>query len=657
MPYSGASLRSAGSRVCITTDDIAFPPQLKYGANKDFIKFFILSYLKLLDDSPLNTPFSFKPSKVYWKFLKELRDTHVSVTIKKYSGYSHEILSDEYSTGGDTSTRVFHDFMIDTPVFKEYHTWIKTGRPELLRYVQTFLLFGKKLEYDDPEFDTTALRGWLEVEDKLRTLTFSKNDVSSLRNIVSEILPPLKVDHLLPKFGPGKVAERGVRDVFDKLSSLQLHPRLGYAFDRERPKRSQSEGFGCLTAIKKSSEHSGEVGRLKFVPKDITKSRSICMEPNAFMYFQQEVHRWIRNTIKSGPIGRFVDIEDQSLSQMAAIHGSIYLSTDTIDLSSASDSVHVDLVRGILPRDLLFYVMATRTSKVELPGGSVVSVFKLAPMGSAVCFPIQCIVFTAVCIYAAICVSLGEETGGRVVTKAEVSSFLKDGFHKSRGPFTPFTKRFEPPVVYGDDIAVDSRTTSSVVTTLVRLGFTVNRSKSFTGSQTFRESCGVFAFDGQDITPVQFRLPFFKRGNWDAKVYSSFIGAINWANDNGFQSLASFYLSALRGYGFRYRLPFTSDRASFGIYTKNKHRVPAESRKWDAACPNGQGPWQTEYEVVQGIGPKRSKKRAVPDNLESYRYDQWWRSRVRGNTPFEESRSLRIRPQETRLAPLWARCE
>jgi hypothetical protein len=657
MPYSGAYLRSAGGRVCITTDDITFPPQLKYGQNTEFLKFFVLAYIKLLDDSPLNTSRTYKPVKTYRRFLTELTSGHISALIKRYSGYSHEILSNEYTTGVDASTRVFHEFMRDTPITYEYIVWLKTGRPDLMRYIQTFLLFGKKIEYVDPEFDATALRGWLEVEDKLRTLEFTKNDIGSLGNIVSVILPSLKIDGLWPKFGPGKVAERDVRDVFDKLSSLQLHPRLGYAFNRERPKRSRQEGFGCLPAIKKSGEHSGDIGRLKFVPKDITKSRSICMEPNAFMYFQQEVHRWLRASIESGPIGRFVDIEDQVRSQMAAVHGSIYLSTDTIDLSSASDSVHVDLVRGIFPKEILFYLLATRTSKVELPDGSCVTVKKFAPMGSACCFPVQCIVFTAVCIYAAIAVSLGEETGDRIITTSEVVRFLKTGLHRERGPFTPFTKRFEPPVVYGDDIAVDSRTTGSVVTTLNRLGFTVNRSKSFTGSQTFRESCGVFAFDGQDITPVQFRLPFFKRGNWDAKVYSSFIGAINWANDNGFQSLASFYLAALRGYRFKYRLPFTTDRASFGIYTKNKHRVPTESRKWDAACPKGQGPWQTEYECVQGIGPKRPMKRVDPDNLEEYRYDQWWRCRVRGYTPLEQSRSLRIRPQETRLAPQWARCE
>jgi hypothetical protein len=539
--------------------------------------------------------------------------------------------------------------MKDTPVFKEYLEWLRTGRPELLKFVLSFLLFGKKLEYEDPEFDATALRGWYEVEERLRTLSFSTHDVSSLRNIVRALLPPLPVDHLLPSFGPGKVAERGVLDVFDKLDTLSLHPRIAYAFFRERPWLSSEKGFGRITTVDVSRRDSRNSGRVKFVPKDITKARTICMEPNIFMYFQQEVMRWMVSAMEKGPIRRFVTLEDQSRSQEAAIHGSLYLSTDTIDLSSASDSVHIDLVRGIFPPDYLFFLLATRTSLVETPDGKQVRVFKFAPMGSAVCFPVQCIIFTAVCIYSAVCRSVGEETGVRTVTVEEARKAIRDLFHRTRSEFTPFTKRFEPPVVYGDDIAVDSRLTDSVVSTLIRLGFTVNRSKSFTGSQSFRESCGVFAFEGQDVTPVLFRLPKFKLGNWDASIYTSFLGGINWMRENGYHSVPAFLLSALKDYGFKSPLPFTSSRDGFGLYTLNKHAPDPKFSRWNAS-------WQITEERVQGIGP-RYQKRASPDVLDEYRYDQWWRSKIRGCISFGKTEGLRIRPQETRLAPRWTRCE
>lgn len=678
MSYRGIELRLDFNGLRISTDDVVFPPEFQYGENSEFLKFFVLSYMKLLCDSPLNESHGDKPVNVYASFFRRLRDTRLDVTIKLFAGYSHELLVNEYATGGDSSTRVFHDFMKDTPIFREYLEWIKTGRPELLTFVLSFLLWGKKLEYDDPEFNTTAFRGWQEVEEKLQTLSFAPNDVANLRGIIRELLPPIQVDHLYPKFGPGKVAEQGVLDVYDKLFSLLDHPRLAFAFARERPGRSRDEGFSCRETVDTQGDRSRDSARQKFVPKDITKSRTISMEPNTFMYFQQEVMRWMVNSMEKGEIRRFVNLRDQTTSQEAAVHGSLYFSTDTIDLSSASDSVSVELVRSVFPPDYLFYMMATRSSRVELyDGSSIVDVKKFAPMGSAVCFPTQCIIFTAICLYAALAVSSQEDAGVRVYSAGQIRKFIRTGFWNARSPNSPFTRKLEPPVVYGDDIAVDSRTTGIVTAILARFGFTVNRSKSFTGSQSFRESCGVFAFEGQNVTPVMFRLPFFKRGGWDAKVYASFIGSINWLRDNNFHHVATFFLRALRDYGFRNPIPFVTRREDFGVYTTGKHRhVYSGHIRWNAE-------WQVTEERVQGIGPRTVtlepgedtvtiKYRQTdliksgitevvtvtqPRTLEAYRYDQWWRSKVRGHESFEKSEGLRIRPQETRLAPRWARRE
>jgi hypothetical protein len=654
---------------------VVFPPEFGYGDNEDFLKYFVLSYTKLLCDSPLKDRCGDKPAHLYASFLRRLQGERLDIIIKRFSGYANVLLENEYSTGGDSSTRVFHEFMKDTPVFKEYLTWIRTGQPELLKFVLSFLLYGKKLEYEDPEFDTTAFRGWQQVEEKLRTLTLCTNDVDTLRNIIRVILPPLQVDHLLPKFGPGKVAERGVRDTYDKLHNLRGHPRLEYAFGRERPGRSRDEGFSRRETVDTRGVSVRDSARQKFVPKDITKSRTISMEPNTFMYFQQEVMRWMVNSMEKGLISRFVNLRDQSTSQMAAVHGSLYFSTDTIDLSSASDSVSVELVRRVFPPDYLFFMMATRSSRVELyDGSSIVDVYKFAPMGSAICFPTQCIIFTAVCLYAALAVCSQEDTGVRVIPEKEIRKFIRTRLWKKRSSSSPFTWKLEPPVVYGDDIAVDSRTTDSVISTLDRLGFTVNRSKSFTGSQSFRESCGVFAFEGEDVTPVLFRLPFFKRGSFDAAVYASFIGQINWLGDNLYHHSAAFHLRTLRDYGFRSPLPFVTRREEFGIYTTNKHRYVYERDvRWNAD-------WQVTEVRIQGIEPRpqtlvgrgdlipirklvfngealRVVEEIQPETLDAYKLDQWWRSRVFEDVILDNSSTLRIRPQETRLAPRWARCE
>jgi hypothetical protein len=651
MSYRGATVRLDSGTLSISTKDVLFPPEFNYGQNTEFLRFFVLAYIKLLCDSPLYESHGAKPKKVYYDFLKRLTGSHLSNTIKLFSSYANTILENEYGTGGDSTTRVFHSFMIETPVFKEYHLWIKTGRPELLKFVLSFLLFGKKLDYEDPEFNTTAFRGWCEVEEKLRTLVLDDNDVDNLRNIVSVLLPPLQIDHLYPKFGPGKVAEPGVLDVYDKLGNLSLHPRLAYAFQRERPGRSSENGFGHLPVIHNpQGDSSRDYARQKFVPKDINKSRTISMEPNAFMYFQQEVMRWMVNSMQKGVIGRFVNLADQTNSQDAARHGSIYYSTDTIDLSSASDSVSVDLVKRIFPKDYLFYLLATRTSHVEIPGEpDTRPMKKFAPMGSALCFPVQCVVFTAVCVYAAMAVRSMESAEVPNYERKSILNFIRNSFHRARSQHTPFTRRYEPPVVYGDDIAVDTRTTDAVISILERLGFSVNRSKSFTGSQSFRESCGVFAFEGHDVTPLLFRVPFFKKGNVDAKLFASLIGGVNYANDIGYHQYASYLINALKGMGFENPIPFVSNKEEFGIYTVKKHAVPDRFKVFNAN-------WQIYQERVQGIGPRKSKRRP-PGNLDDYAYDQWWRSRIRGFTLPDIPGSQRIRPQETRLAPRWARCE
>lgn len=210
MPYRGSTLILDNGRIRITSDSIVFPPELAYGSNEEFIKMFVLTYTKFLSDSPLFSECGDKPVRLYTHFLRTLTNEHVSAVIKRYSSLSNELLQGSYTTGDESSTRFFVPGMKDTPVFKEYLTWYKTGRPELLKYVNSFLLFGKKLEYVDPEFDTTALRGWYEVEERLHTLTFAKTDVDALSNIVSVLVAPAAELDLLPKFGPGRVMERGV---------------------------------------------------------------------------------------------------------------------------------------------------------------------------------------------------------------------------------------------------------------------------------------------------------------------------------------------------------------------------------------------------------------------------------------------------------------
>lgn len=661
MSHRGAEVRLAGGRLVISTESFTTNPEFRYGVNEHFVKVFILSYTKFLSDSPLHsTVAGDKPLRLYAKFFRTLLDRNIKDVIVEFSRYADQILKLEYSVGVGSTIRVFHDFMSNTPIFKEYLTWYRTGDPALLTYILSFLRFGKKLEYIDPEFGATALRSWQQVEDKLEKLTFSETDLCSLRNIIRELLPPLDTTYLFPKFGSGKVAERECKDVYSKLAKLHIHPRLAFAFKRSTPFRLDVEGSGLVKDLKLRS-YSRYVARWKDVPKDITKSRSICMEPNEFMYFQQVVMGWMVNAMAKGPIRKFVNLRDQRPNQDAARYGSKYLSLDTLDLSSASDSVHIDLVRGLFPRDWLYYMLATRTSQVELPDGSVKHVKKFAPMGSAVCFPTQCIIFTAACIYAYGAHVLGRTTGEWTMGSDDARHFIRE-VTTFRTDSSFLSQKLMSPVVFGDDIICDSRATDNVISLLFRLGFEVNVGKSFTGSQSFRESCGVYCYGGQDVTPVLFRVPFLRKGNWDVKVYASLIESINNFRSKGYHAVASFLLSLLKDYGFPNPLPFVTSTDTFGLFTLSKKRPKPEflrenhilrgvSKYVDGGC------WQITEERVQGIGPRRPRHLRMPAHIERYRLDQWWRSRIVGKTTPHITRGLTIRPQEMRFVPVWARYE
>lgn len=677
MSYRGTTLYLDRGNVRISTHDITFPPEFAYGENEDFLKFFVLSYCKLICDSPCDPD---KPMTVFRSFIKQMTSEHIKGVIVRYSKLCDELMKNDFITD-DSSTRVFLYEFKHTPIFREYLHWYRTGDPVVLRFIMSFLLFGKKISYMDPEFDSTAFRGWLGVEHRLRSLVFSHIDTVSLASIIRVLLPPLDSSLRLPRFGPGKVSERGVRHIYDKLDSLTFDEKLSYVFCRPSFGFTEDGRYELIQLISRKESDSLTSSRLKFVPKDITKSRSICMEPNSYMFMQQDVLRMIRDAMSRGLISRFVNMSDQSENQRYAFHGSMYTSMDTIDLSSASDSVHVDLVRKIFPPDYLYYLLGTRTDKVivDREGIGTLQVKKFAPMGSAVCFPVQCIIFTAICLYGYVCNSLGKTCGEYRVTEEDINTFLRTGLHWSVGEGTPFTRRYEPPRVFGDDIIIDHRVYSDVVTTLFRLGFEVNESKSFTGSQSFRESCGVYCWQGHDVTPLRFLMPSFREGKITAKVFASIIGAYNRCNDLGFFKLGSFYLACIRSMGFRYPLPFTTDRNEFGLkVSKYTHDI----------LPGGKNPIfeirrvlrkegshsvedlyiylsptvrvnvfeQFTETLVQGIGPRKSKAKA-PWSLDPYSYIQWWRSRVSEDVTPEFLGGSLVRPEETRLAPRWARRE
>jgi len=143
MWFSSSELILGAGRFRLSSESLTFSPQLDYGLNEPFLRVFILSYVKLLSDSPLES-YGVKPHHVFTRFVRLLVNHDLRDTIKRFAGLSNELLSSEFVTGGDSTHRVFVTGFSDTPVFREYHEWFRTGRPDLLQFLLSFCLFGKK---------------------------------------------------------------------------------------------------------------------------------------------------------------------------------------------------------------------------------------------------------------------------------------------------------------------------------------------------------------------------------------------------------------------------------------------------------------------------------------------------------------------------------
>jgi hypothetical protein len=226
--------------------------------------------------------------------------------------------------------------------------------------------------------------------------------------------------------------------------------------------RAERMGYGIAQA-----------SRLSFVPKYADISRTICTEPVLNMMFQKGIASVIDRRMRQVLA---IDLRNQqSINQKLARIGSITGEFGTIDLTSASDSMSLSLVREFFPPDVVRWLERTRCSHTVLPDGSLIELHMISSMGNAFTFPLQTIFFASL-VYGAY-------------------RTLDIQLKRSRAHVLP---NF---AVNGDDIIVVQQAYSLVVRLLQLTGFSVNVDKSF-NEGPFRESCGSDYFQGYNIRGV-----------------------------------------------------------------------------------------------------------------------------------------------------------
>ncbi len=366
--------------------------------------------------------------------------------------------------------------------------------------VRQFSLAFSKIEVEcSDERKTRAIAQYLQCEQELRWSDSTISDdfrsefraVSTLlwSNLLGRVDRRLYVGDFRPKHGPGATADGLIGN--EKYTNRTWTARLEEEFPFLENGVATYSQYRELNHVKFLEPRDEIPVKVIMVPKTLKTPRIIAEEPTHMQYMQQAIHELIQEEMRKDDISLNLACYDSQLpNQELARKGSIDGSLATLDLSEASDRVSNEHVRLLLSNfgTLFRSVDSCRSRKArvlhkDLGFDETIRLTKFASMGSALCFPIETLVFTTF-VFIGIQRSLG-----RPLSKRDIKSF----FGRVR--------------VYGDDIIVPVEFAESVVETLHTHGYKVNTSKSFwTGK--FRESCGKDYYNGVDVSIVKVRSMF-----------------------------------------------------------------------------------------------------------------------------------------------------
>lgn len=321
--------------------------------------------------------------------------------------------------------------------------------------------------------------------------TFSdRRDLALARALISEVCRKIDFSDLRPKHGPGAVA--GGETIVEKRKLRHRYLRLESRFRPMPIFYGLSEICQNMEQFLTSYQTEYGLSRVAFVPKDSRGPRVISLEPAEYMWCQQALKSVLYDHIEKHRLtAGHVNFADQTVNRKCALSWS---TQDTLDMSDASDRNSLALVEFLFEKTtLLHWLRAARTPGTVLPTGEVLWFKKFAPMGSAVCFPVQALVYWAL-----------------AVTALRISGI-------------PLWIALRSVYVYGDDLIVPHGYFTAINELFESVGLKFNIDKCCISGK-FRESCGLDAYDGEDITPL--RLKHSERG----QVLSNYVPLVEHAN-------------------------------------------------------------------------------------------------------------------------------
>jgi len=322
--------------------------------------------------------------------------------------------------------------------------------------------------------------------------------IREARRLLNELFLHFDPLDVTPAHGPGAVSTRErlwnkyrFTNVPDRVAAL--YPLDAFFFASGGHVCDGFDGVSRWTTVENSA-------KVVLVPKDSRGPRLISCEPLEHQWIQQGLGGAIVKLVESHPLTRWsVHFTNQQSNQFGALLGSKTGDYATLDLKEASDRVTVGLVRLLFPSRVLPYLEAARSLSTKLPDGRVLKLRKFAPMGSALCFPVMALVIWAI---------------------------LAAG--------TDDADARESILVYGDDVVVETARAVHAIRHLETVGLKINRQKSCTHG-FFRESCGVDAYQGRNVTPLRIRKVWAPEPL--PHLFEAYIAYANYCFDKRYYSL------------------------------------------------------------------------------------------------------------------------
>lgn len=409
-----------------------------------------------------------------------------TVTVEQLSNLRKELLQlselEFEASALDTWNKKWNDLFTSSKTLADVRTPIEFRD----RYqVLSFRLKIKETHTHDQEIE--YIGKFKANEEKTRAwLPNRSNPVSRLARFITRCSTSSGLD--LSRNNIARYARQGPGAVFDgtTLDDKSWYNTRYRSLERFLPDdwwfSNHDRHLDCLSDAQKWESCDQIVARLALVPKDWKGPRGVFVSPKEAMFCQLGIDGAFKDWLRNSMFRSCYDPQSQLPSQEAAWEGSYARYWSTLDLSDASDLIPLRLISYLFHREDYLAIARTRPSRIILPSGEVWKLAMCSPMGDGKTFS----VLTTVCIVLTIAAMLHQ-----------------DGWLAARPPCGDLIASYAEKVrVFGDDIAVDSRYFDAVCKALEEHNLKVNYGKSFSRG-FFRESCGLDAFQGTDVTPLR----------------------------------------------------------------------------------------------------------------------------------------------------------